>query len=146
MQIKYIFPKVTTLFILLNSNTKCPTGASSTSSLLSCFGEEEATAIGSLSSWSSVSDPTSCSHHGEAASPSEAVWNEDDLDGGVQVHSEAVTNSSSDLLLSSVDNPFDEELLTIPPALLIVLYHSYNKYRPKTNKNTTWITKISLNW
>lgn len=37
----------------------------------------------------------SSSHHGETAPPSDAVWNEGDLDSVVHVHSDAVTNSSS---------------------------------------------------
>lgn len=52
-------------------------------------------------------DEESISHHGDADSPSEAVWNEDALEGGVPVHSEAVTKSSSDLLLSDL-LPFSE--------------------------------------
>jgi len=53
-----------------------------------------------------TSDMRSTSHHGDAPPHSDAVWNEDDLDG-VQVHSDAVTKSSSDLL-SSADRVLQE--------------------------------------
>lgn len=54
------------------------------------------------------------SHHGEDGSPSDAVWYDDVLDGDVPVHSDAVTKSSSDLLLSDLLLPSVEffELLS----------------------------------
>lgn len=62
----------------------------------------------------------STSHQGEQASPSDAVWKDEDREGGVQVHSDAVTKSSSDLLPSSVD-----AVAGLPPGLFSELYHSY---------------------
>lgn len=46
----------------------------------------------------SESEAVSSSHQGDAAPPSDAVWKDEDLEGGVHVHSDAVINSSSDLL------------------------------------------------
>lgn len=60
----------------------------------------------SLLVFSSESEVGSISHHGEMAPPSDAVWKEEDLEGGVHVHSEAVTNSSSDLLSLDVFGVF----------------------------------------
>lgn len=70
----------------------------------------------------SESDAVSNSHQGDIAPPSEAVTKEEDLDGGVHVHSEAVTNSSADLLSLDVF-----EVFAFFPGL-----HSWNC------KNKTW--------
>ena len=74
----------------------------------------------------SWSDAGSTSHQGEDVSPSEAVWNDEDREGGVQVHSEAVTKSSSDLLLSSwphFPSPlFNDEYHSLK------CYHSINRW------------------
>jgi hypothetical protein len=49
----------------------------------------------------SPSDGRSTSHQGDVPPHSDAVWKDDDLEGRVHVHSEAVTKSSSDLLSSA---------------------------------------------
>lgn len=68
---------------------------------------------------SSASEMRSSSHQGDAAPHSDAVWNDEERDGGVHVHSEAVTNSSSDLLSSAED--LDDDLM--------LEYHSWNANR-----------------
>lgn len=68
-----------------------------------CFDSPEDLCLRLVSSSFSDELDGSTSHHGDVGSPSEAVWNEEALEGGVPVHSEAVMKSSSDLLLPSGD-------------------------------------------
>lgn len=77
------------------------------------------------------------SHHGEDGSPSEAVWYDDVLDGDVPVHSDAVTKSSSDLLLS--------DLLLSSVECFELLSFDENSYRPRQNLKKMFDTLMILN-
>lgn len=84
----------------------------------------------------------SCHHRAYDVSPSEAVWKDELLEGGVQVHSLAVMNSSSSPQLLA-----DPALLAVPQLLLLLSklpYQSCVNYQKKIIITSENVWKIVL--